>query len=234
MQPEMTISYDVARASAISNEIEVLSLPSGSRKRLLQNVGRILLKRDRDNIRQQRTFSGKAMKKRQYGKARVLSRMGKDLKFFANPKRVRLTWPNRAIARLASRHQFGIPEIFNSIKMLNIHGTPDYQQPASKKQAKALLQEGFTISSGKRYQSGVKKGNSRRKKPSQKWITENLKMGQAALVIRKLRKEERPSKRWTIKVPERPFLGVPGGDAADILSTEIQREQQRRSGNSRP
>ncbi len=65
MQPEMTISYDVARASAISNEIEVLSLPSGSRKRLLQNVGRILLKRDRDNIRQQRTFRGQAMKKRQ-------------------------------------------------------------------------------------------------------------------------------------------------------------------------
>ena len=113
--------------------------------------------------------------------------------------------------------------------MLKIHGTPDYEQPASRKQAKALLKAGFRVSTGESFKSGANKGKAKMKKPSQKYIVDNMTMGQAALVIRKLNKVENPPKRWTVKIPARPFLGVPGADASELLSNEIVRERERRS-----
>ena len=228
-QPDMTIRFNAELGSFISQEIEIRSLPSASRKRIFKNAGRVYLKASRDHIRQQKTVTGQAMKKKQYGKGKALKNMGKDLKFNASSKRVQVTWPNKGVAKLGFRHQFGIPEVFTASKMAKIHGNPDYQQPASKKQAKALLQEGFRIKTADRYKSGTNKGKAKSKKPSQKWILENMKIGQAGLILRALRREERPPRRWTIKVPERAFLGMPGGDASDILTREIVRERERRS-----
>ncbi|WP_420588201.1 hypothetical protein [Bacterioplanoides sp.] len=231
MIPDMSVTYDAERAAAINQQLVIRSLSATSRKRILKNTGRVLLKESRDHIRQQQTLSGKSMEKRKYGRGKVLKKMGKTIKFFANTKNVRLTWTNRAIAKLASRHQFGIPEVFDALKMENIHGKPDYQQPASRKQAKALLNEGFRVTPQDTTKK-PRKGKTRKKKPSQKWIMENMKMGQAALVIRKLRKEERPPKTWKVKVPARPFLGVMGGDASQIISDQIEQERQRRSNGS--
>ena len=231
MVPDMSVSFDAERAAAINQQMVIRSLPSTSRKRILKNTGRVLLKESRDHIRQQKTLTGKPMVKRKYGRGKVLKKMGKTIKFFANAKNVRLTWPNRVVAKLASRHQFGIPEVFNAMRMQKIHGKPDYQQPASRKQAKALLNAGFRVTPENTPKKS-RKGKTRKKKPSQKWVIENMKMGQAAFVIRKLRKEERPPKTWKVKVPSRPFLGVLGGDASQILSDQIEQERQRRSKGS--
>ena len=229
MVPEMSTTFDAQRAAAINHALDIRTLPGTSRKRIFKNLGRELLKASRDHIRQQKTTTGEKMKKRKYGRGKVLKKMGKTIKFFSNAKNVKLTWPNRIIARLAYRHQFGIPEVFNASRMLSIHGNPDYEQPASRKQAKALIKAGFRVSTGEAFKSGANKGRAKMKKPSQKHITENMSMGQAALVIRKLNKVENPPKRWTVKIPARPFLGVPGADASELLSNEIVRERERRS-----
>ncbi len=229
MVPEMSTTFDAQRAAAINHDLDIRTLPGTSRKRIFKNLGRELLKASRNHIRQQKTITGEKIKKRKYGRGKVLKKMGKTIKFFANAKNVRLTWPNRMVARLAYRHQFGIPEVFNASRMLSIHGKPDYEQPASRKQAKALLKAGFRVSTGETFKSGANKGKAKKKKPSQKYITETMNMGQAALVIRKLNKVENPPKRWTVKVPARPFLGVPGADASELLSNEIVRERERRS-----
>ena len=229
MLPEMSTTYDAQRAAAINHAIDIRTLPGTSRKRIFKNLGRELLKSSRYHIRQQKTITGKTMEKRKYGKGKVLKNMGKTIKFFVDAKKVKLTWPNRLVARIAYRHQFGIPEVFNETRMLNIHGQPDYDQPASRKQAKALIKEGFRVSTGETFKSGVNKGKAKKKKPSQKYIVENMSMGQAALIIRKLKKTDNPPKRWTVKIPARPFLGVPGADASDMLSNEIVKERERRS-----
>ncbi len=229
MVPEMSTTFDADRAVAINHAINIRTLPGTSKKRIFKNLGRKLQKASRDHIRQQKTTTGKTMEKRKYGKAKVLKKMGKTIKFFANAKNVSLTWPNRMVARIAYRHQFGIPEVFNASRMLSIHGQPDYQQPASRKQAKALIKEGYTVSTGETFKSGANKGKAKRKKPSQKTIVDTMSMGQAALIIRKLKKTETPPKRWTVKIPARPFLGVPGADASELLSNEIVRERERRS-----
>ncbi|MCY4641094.1 MAG: hypothetical protein OXC41_00070 [Gammaproteobacteria bacterium] len=233
MKADMSLTYDAERASAINHEVEIRSLPGTSRKRIFKNLGRNLLKASRDHIRQQKTMTGEAMKKRKYGRGKVLKKMGKNIKFYASAKNVKLTWPNRMVAKLAYRHQFGVPEVLSASRMVNIHGTPDYQKPASRKQAKALIKSGFRVSTGETFKSGANKGRAKRRKPSQKWVTENMKMGQAALLIRKLKRIENPPKRWTVKIPARPFLGVTGANASEMMSNEIVSERKRRSKASR-
>ena len=232
MQSSMKVSFDAKLAASLSHEIDILSLPAVSRKRIFRHSGRAYLKASRDHIKQQRTVSGESMTKKKYGKGKALKRMGRDLKFFPGSQRVKLTWPNKGIARLAYRHQLGIPETYDAKRMEKVHGTPDYEQPASKKQAKALLQAGFRVKTPQRYKSGERKGRAKTKKPSQKWILENMTMGQAGAIIRVLHRTENPSRRWSIKVPERPFLGMTGGDAIQVLTGEITRERERRGSSA--
>lgn len=225
----LTIRYDSRHAARINQDIGLLALPAASRKRIFKNAGRAYLKGSRENIRQQRTIYGNPFEKRKYGKGKLLKNMGRSLKFFPSPNQVKVTWPNKSVAKLGYRHQFGIDEVMTADKMVKIHGQPDYQSGATKKQAKALLEAGFTISTGKKFKTGPNKGKSRRKRPSQRWIMENMKLGQAGLIIRTLRNNTNPPKNWKIPVPERPFLGMAGGDAVGVLVSEIEKERQRRA-----
>ena len=225
----LSIGFDRRQASRIHQDIGLLALPAASRKRVFKNAGRRYLKASRDNIRQQKTIAGNPFEKRKYGRGKLLKNMGKSLKFFASPTRVNVTWPNKSVAKLGYRQQFGIDEVMTASRMVKIHGQPDYNEPATKKQAKALLEAGFTISTGKKFKSGQKKGKSRRKRPSQRWIMDNMKLGQAGLIIRSLRNTTNPAKSWKIPVPARPFLGMTGGDAAEVLTEEIDKDRQRRA-----
>jgi len=225
----LSIRFDARHASRIHQDIGLLALPAASRKRVLQNAGRRYLKASREHIRQQKTIDGNPFAKRKYGKGKLLKNMGRSLKFFPSPNQVTVTWPNKSVAKLGYRHQFGIDEVMTASKMVKIHGQPDYQAPATKKQARALLEAGFTISAGKTFKSGPNKGKTRRKRPSQRWIMDNMKLGQAGLIIRTLRNATHPPKNWKIPVPERPFLGMAGGDALQVLTDEIEQERQRRA-----
>ncbi|WP_067585317.1 hypothetical protein [Endozoicomonas ascidiicola] len=225
----LSIGYDRRQASRIQQDIGLLSLPAASRKRVFKNAGRRYLKASRDNIRQQKTTAGNPFEKRKYGRGKLLKNMGKSLKFFTSPNHVNVTWPNKSVAKMGYRQQFGIDEVMTAERMVKIHGQPDYQAPATKKQAKALLDAGFTISGGKKFKTGPKKGKARRKRPSQRWIMDNMKLGQAGLIIRTLRNTTNAPRSWKIPVPARPFLGMVGGDAARVLTDEIEKERQRRA-----
>ena len=225
----LSIGYDRRHAGRIQQDIGLLSLPNASRKRVFQNAGRRYLKASREHIREQKTVYGNPFEKRKYGKGKLLKNMGRSLKFSPSPNHVKVTWPNKSVAKLGYRQQFGIDEVMTASRMVKIHGQPDYEAPATKKQAKALLEAGFTISAGKKFKSGVNKGKTRRKRPSQRWIIDNMKLGQAGLIIRTLRNTTNPPKSWKIPVPARPFLGMAGGDAAQVLTDEIEKERQRRA-----
>ena len=225
----LSIGYDRRHAGRIQQDIGLLSLPNTSRKRVFQNAGRRYLKASREHIREQKTVYGNPFEKRKYGKGKLLKNMGRSLKFYPSPNHVKVTWPNKSVAKLGYRQQFGIDEVMTASRMVKIHGQPDYEAPATKKQAKALLEAGFTISAGKKFKSGVNKGKTRRKRPSQRWIIDNMKLGQAGLIIRTLRNTTNPPKSWKTPVPARPFLGMAGGDAAQVLTDEIEKERQRRA-----
>jgi len=60
--------------------------------------------------------------------------------------------------------------------------------------------------------------DGRTKRPSQKWIMENLKIGQAGLLLRVLRdKAEKQS--WLITLPKRQVLGASNEDISDMVQT---------------
>ncbi len=225
MQPELKLTYSADQAALISNEMALLAMPAGARKRILKNTGRAIQKASRERIKSQTTLDGSAMAKRKYGKGKVLKRMGKGLKFDASPNKVVVTWPNKGVARTAYRHQYGIPETFTPKKLRKIYGKPDYDQQATRKQAKALLEAGYTIKT-----PADKKGRSKSRKPTQKWIIENMTQGRAGLLIRVLRNKTSPPKRWEVKVPYRPFMGMSHKDTEQLLAQEIAREYQRRQG----
>lgn len=229
MTEPVSIQFDIRHAAKMSQRIDLMILKPASKQRIFENAGRVYLKASRENIRQQKTIYGNPFEKKKYGKGKSFKKMGKTLQFEATPKQVKVTWPNKAIAKLGARHQFGIDEVMTANRMVKIHGQPNYEDPATKKQAKALIKAGFVASTGKRYKSGTSKGKMKKKKPSQKWILENMRLGQAGLIIRSLRSQLNPPKKWDIPVPPRPFLGMNSKDASDVLTQQIQKERQRRA-----
>lgn len=228
MANQLALKFNTKHAAKMEQRVALLMMKPGDRKRVFKGAGSTYLKATRNHIRKQKTLFDQPMEPRKRGRGKMLKKMGRGLKVKASSKQVSLGWGNKMVARIASRHQFGIDEVMTASRMEKIHGRSDYQSPATKKQAKALISAGFTIGSGTKYKSGSNKGKSRRKRPSRRWIVENMSLGQAGMVIRKLKNTTNPPKRWIIPVPARPFLGVTAELSAKVLSTEISKRHNRK------
>ncbi|RZV17346.1 hypothetical protein EOJ41_15160 [Vibrio alginolyticus] len=89
---------------------------------------------------------------------------------------------------------------------------------ATRAQAKALKEEGFKVFA-RRINPNAPIGKLR--KPSQKWIRDNLSQEQAGLILRQMRGA--PKESWTTELPARPFTQVDKQKARDSLSKELNR-----------
>lgn len=214
---ELTLEVDELALENIQRRLELLALPKGKRKRVLKRTGQEVRKRSRQNIRQQKTVDGQPMAGRKAGKGKMFRKIGRTLTTKTYSNSVTVGWKNRLIGMTAYKHHHGVPERFTAKKLEKLHGQPDYGAPATKRQAKALITAGYRVYVGK------KKGKVKTKKPSIRWITENMTQGRAGLMIRELTGDVAKSS-WEVKVPARPFLGVSEKEALDILATEIQKE----------
>jgi len=163
-----------------------------------RQLGRQVRTFSRKRIRLQKDLDGVPFKKRADGKRAKMERgLSRKLVIYATAEQAKVTWANTKTAKIAYAQQYGIDEDFTASKAKRRYGTPDYKGPATRKQAKALREAGYTIARGR-------KG---RKTPSLKWMTENLTLGQAGLVLRVLR-DDAKKQRWKIKLAKRAFLGV--------------------------
>lgn len=134
----LSIRFDARHASRIHQDIGLMALPAASRKRVFKNSGRRYLKASREHIREQKTVYGNSFEKRKYGKGKLLKNMGRSLKFYSSPNHVKVTWPNKSVAKLGYRQQFGIDEVMTASRMVKIHGQPDYKAPATKKTGQSI------------------------------------------------------------------------------------------------
>ncbi len=91
-------------------------------------------------------------------------------------------------------------------------------RPATRRQAERLLSLGFRAPGGA---VSKKTGRRGRRKPSLKWITENMSMAQAGLVISIL-KDEQKKRVWEIKIPSRAFLGAGDAEFARMLEAQLR------------
>lgn len=205
----LTITPNRHQALNASNQIALLKLPSAKRIRILKTLGRYERALARKRIRTQTTVDGGQFEARANGKkGRMLKRLGKTLEpFVKNATRLELKHKAALTGRIAALHQDGGSEQMSASRMARIHGSPDYNAPCSRSQAKALSAEGYKVRKAK--------GNGYRR-ASLNEIMATLSQGQAGVILRSMR--DKPNKqRWEIPVAARPFLG----DSADNVQRQL-------------
>ncbi len=204
---ELAISSDEKRLKRLARQVNVLRLSPRQKRKLLKKIGSKTIKKTRQNIRGQKTITGSKMEGRAgKQKKRMFRKLGKNLTTkITDQDSAIVTWKHAGQAKVAYRHHHGIPEKMTAGKAKKIGGVPDYKQKATKAQARALNQAGFRA----RFPRKKGKGGAILKKVSQKWIMENLTMGQSGMILRLLRDGDTKGKQsWQIRVPARPVLGA--------------------------
>lgn len=195
----LVITPNKQQALSLKNQLLLLSLPTNKRIRVLKALGRHERALARKRIRQQTTVDGTSMQGRADGKkAKMLKRMGRTLEpYVKNANRLELKHKSPQVGRIGAFQQDGGTESMSASRMARIHGNIDYDAPATRSQAKALITLG--------YKTKKAKGNGYRRATISE-ITENLSQGKAGVILSVLR--DKPNKnRWPIPVKARPFLG---------------------------
>ena len=182
-------------------ELDLLTLDANKRRRILRGAGRQVRRDTKARLKSQVGLSGRVWQGRSNGKKqRMLRKLGKGLQVHTTPNNAKITFSNERVGKIARVHQEGIDltvKAKTATELQQQKGTLDYSDPSTRKQAKALRIEGYQIR---------KKRGKGWKTPSLKWITENLTMGRAGIILRLMR-ESAPKSSWEIKTPARSFLG---------------------------
>ncbi|CZF83198.1 hypothetical protein [Grimontia marina] len=202
-------------------KLALLALPPKKRFWILKTLGRWEKANARKRISQQKDIDGRGLEPRKKGRKKMFRRMAKGLEPYVKNggKVLDLTWRNKQTARTAARHHIGQTQKMTARQMEKRWGKPDYKAPATKGQARKLRELGFSVNKGK----GKK---SKPKKPSLRWIMENLSQGKAGLIIRVI--SEKPKQTtWDIPLAERQILGSPQPDVNRQLIKIIGQAQKR-------
>lgn len=182
---------------SVQKRFEMLKLPPRKRRQLLGGIGREIKRQSVRNLRGRHDVDGRPWEPRKRGEGRkLLRRLHRQVQAnFVTPDFVDIGFRGA----VAYQHHEGITQIMTGTKVAAEARKRDHlEEPVTKKQAKDLRAEGFKLRV---------KGTKKWRKPSLKWIVENMKQKQAGLILRLLRGEQ-PKKSWITNVPARPFLGA--------------------------
>lgn len=207
-----TVDFDVRGLLGAEQLLAALALPPTKRRRLLNTISKRVRTGNRKRIREQHNVDGTPYAPRKNGSKRKMMRgLAKALQVVSlSPDEAVLGWGNRLMGSIAGDHQHGRPQSMSAARMRRAGATPDYDEPASRFQARALLKAGYRIRAAKRW-----------KRPSLGWIQANLTNGRAGLILSKLL-DETKKQRWQIELPARAVLGADTQDVREIASTLLQ------------
>ena len=143
----LVITPNSKQALSIKQQLQLASLPAKKRTKVLKQLGRYERTLARDRIKSQTTVQGRKFASREDGSSKkMLAKLGKTLEPYVKASnRLELKHKNKLTGRIAARHQEGIAEKMTANRMARIHGKPDYDAPATKGQAKALIAEGVKV-----------------------------------------------------------------------------------------
>jgi len=202
---------------SVQQQLKLMTLHPKKRTRILGKLSRHLAKQNKKNIRENKDPNGRSWQGRASGSKKMMRKMSKQLKTKANSNEATLYFPGLA-GTIASKHQHGATEKWNAAKARKVYsnGRTDYDEPSTRLQAKRLREIGYTIAA---------KRKGKRKKPTLKWINENMTMGHAGLIIRMM-KNKKSQSSWEVKLPERQLLGAKSKDITNFLAAELEKEQR--------
>lgn len=204
------LRVDIIGGAGIARELDLLRLPPAKRRTVLRSLGRMVRKNARDRIKSQTTLSGGAMDARSTkskDKGLMLKGLGKRMLVITdNADSARVTWRG---GKVAAKHQDGVTETITAddMRKRDREGRLSMSDPATRRQARRLLELGYKIRRGKGW-----------KRPNLRWITANMTVGHAGKIIRIL-SNETPKEEWDVKLPSRPFLGVTASENQEMLNT---------------
>ncbi|WP_375750943.1 phage virion morphogenesis protein [Vibrio sp. HN007] len=199
-------------------QLELLGLPKKSRQRILKELGKYYTKQTRKNIRAQRGPDGAPWKKRQKGRRKMMRGFTKKLKHFHKNKNWDLFvgWPS-ARGTVAFAHHHGKEEqsgLTKRKRQAKKKKEPSKSEPATREQAKELRDLDYRL---------PKQGRQKRgKKPTIKFIMQNMTVGEAAKKIQEL-ENRTPARSWDINRPERRLIGASPKRVAMIIKREMKR-----------
>lgn len=205
----MKLHHSVSGAQQAATAVRALAMPPVERRRLLVKVGRTVRTATRQRLRSQTGLDGQPWTPRKRHSTRKMLRgVGKTLRIRPGEYSVGIGPTNPVAARIGAAQQHGTNEVMTAQKMQAIHRKSD-DKPATKRQAKALQEEGFKIK-----QPGSKPGKGWRR-ASQVWIKNNLDRARAGLILRLLR-GAKSKQSWVLPLPARTSLGANQHDVNQI------------------
>ena len=224
------LKVDIKGDLTLRQQLKLLRLPKAKRRRFNKKLIRETVKFTRKRMRQQKGLDNQAWEKRKKGRAKMLRKImrAKHLRVTANDKTGLVTWANKGIGGVARRHQEGVTQMFTAqeaakeeaIEEGRSSAEADSQNaPATNRQAKELLEEGFRIYAGKR------NGRVRTRRVSKRWIKQNMTRGRAGLILSILRDGPR-KKSWEIRIPKRTFLGITKQEKRQLAETTLREMAQ--------
>jgi phage virion morphogenesis protein len=216
----ITISADTRSYLRAIEQINLMVLDQYTRKRLLNSLGRQVKKRTQTNMRAQKDPKGIPWKKRKRGRGKMFKGLVKKVKFrqVNNNRAVEVGWFGFS-SYVAARHQFGKGEASGIGRIQKKKEEPlDKNSPATRVQAKQLRELNFRFEPQGRQKRG--------KKPTIKWIVENMTMGKAAKEIQTL-ENRKPATKWEIDTPERRLIGISPKRVAMTIKRELKRNRSK-------
>ncbi len=223
------LSFKVDGLDAVIGNLAQIKSPT-LRKRILDRAGKQLIRAAKDRVAAQTDLDGKPFgdystntnhtrpRKRS---RRMLARIVKRLAVMEfSDFGVTVGWRNSTEGNIAAKQQFGFRQVFKKAwQRVELDGSRKekdyYQLPATRRQAKALIEAGYKVR-----RQGDK---GAWKTPTIKWITQNLTIARAGLILRVLRGSK---DQWETNLPPRAFLGVTDADLqllADAVGAELQK-----------
>jgi phage virion morphogenesis protein len=203
---------DTARSERLNRQLHDLSMSVKDTRKNARKLGGYVRTQARRNVRRQQTVEGSPFvpRRKKREQTALLQKIHTSLKVLPRGSEggVVVSWQNPMEAKIAYRHQHGVGEKWGPDTAARVYGQPDYKAPCTRRQAKALLREGY------RLMVPAKGGGRRPKRVTTMWLEKHFSLGQAGVILRMMRTgSAKGVQSWRDTVPERPFLGVTAAEA---------------------
>lgn len=201
----------------LREQLELIGLDQKKRRKILKKIGQYVTKKTKKDIRAQRDPDGRAWRKRKRGKKKMFKGLVNKLAHFQknSNREVYIGWPSRRGIVASSHHEgkvekSGLKDRVRQGKKLK---EPKKDDPATREQAKELREAGYRLAAQGRQKRG--------KKPTIKFITDNMTVGEVAKKVSEL-ENKTPARKWDIDRPKRRLIGISQKRVAMIIKREMK------------
>lgn len=209
------LSVTVTGLLPLRRQIQLLSLPLATRKRVLSKVAKKVISSSKKRVSSQTDLQSSRFQRRwkpRTDRRKMLSKLARQMAVNRNTgDEAVIGFRGGLSGIIAAKQQHGFSQTVTATQNRRERGREYYDNPATKQQAKALRLLGYKH----------KQGGARLQRVSSNWIMSNLTIAQAGAIIKSMRaKQGQPARTsWTTNLPARSFLGATPQEASDYVET---------------